>query len=47
MTEKALELSIIGNVQHQTLNPIDEAIAYKQYVDDFKYGGYSELGENR
>jgi ParB family transcriptional regulator, chromosome partitioning protein len=41
--EKAFELSLIENVQRQTLNPIDEAIAFKKYVEDYGYGGYSVL----
>jgi ParB family transcriptional regulator, chromosome partitioning protein len=41
--EKAFELSIIENVQRQTLNPIDEAVAFKKYVEDYGYGGYSVL----
>ena len=39
----AYELSIIENVQRQTLSPIEEARAYKQYVFDFGWGGVSDL----
>lgn len=41
--QQALELSLIENVQHQTLNPVDEAIAFKRYIEDFGYGGFSTL----
>lgn len=41
--QKALEIALVENVQHQTLNPIEEAIAYKRYVEEFGYGGVSDL----
>jgi ParB family chromosome partitioning protein len=41
--KEAYEISIIENVQHQTLNPIDEALAYKRYIEEFGYGGVSAL----
>lgn len=41
----AFEVSIIENIQRQTLNPIDEANAFKRYVTDFGWGGVSELAE--
>lgn len=41
--QKALEISLVENVQHQSLNPIEEAIAYKRYVEEFGYGGVSDL----
>jgi ParB family transcriptional regulator, chromosome partitioning protein len=31
------------NVQRKTLNPIDEALAYKSYVKDYGWGGESDL----
>ena len=34
---ESLEVSIIENVQRETLNPIDEATALKKYVDEFGY----------
>jgi ParB family transcriptional regulator, chromosome partitioning protein len=34
----AFEVSLIENIQRQTLNPLDEAQAFKTYVDDFGWG---------
>jgi ParB family transcriptional regulator, chromosome partitioning protein len=42
--KEAYEISIIENVHHQSLNPIDEALAYKRYVEEFGYGSISALG---
>jgi ParB family chromosome partitioning protein len=39
----AFEVSLVENVQHETMNPIDEARAFKRYIDDYGYGGVSEL----
>jgi ParB family transcriptional regulator, chromosome partitioning protein len=39
----ALEVSIIENVQHQSLSSIEEARAFKRYVKDNGYGAISEL----
>ena len=36
---------MIENLQRKTLNPIDEASAFKAYVSDFGWGGISELAE--
>ena len=43
--KKAFEASIIENVQRNTLNPIEEGLAYKKYVQEFGRGGVSELAE--
>lgn len=43
--KKAFEVSIIENVQRHTLNPIDEGVAFKKYVEDFGWGGVSELSQ--
>lgn len=32
---EAYEISLIENVQRQTLNPIEEAKAYKSYVKEY------------
>ena len=41
----AFEASIIENVQRNTLNPIEEGLAYRKYVQEFGWGGVSELAE--
>jgi len=41
----AYEVSIIENVQRHTLNPIDEGLAFRKYVDEFGWGGVSELAQ--
>jgi ParB family transcriptional regulator, chromosome partitioning protein len=40
---EAYEVSLIENVQRQTLNPVEEAKAYKKYVDEYGYGSVSDL----
>jgi ParB family chromosome partitioning protein len=40
---EAFEASLIENLQHKTLNPIEEAKAFKRYVDEYGWGGVSEL----
>lgn len=40
---EAFEISIIENVQRKTLNPIDEAKAFKKYVYDNGWGSVSAL----
>jgi len=40
---EAFEVSLVENVQRETMNPIDEAKAFKMYIDDYGYGGVSEL----
>lgn len=39
----AYEVSLTENIQRQTLNPLEEAEALKRYVNDYGYGGVSEL----
>jgi ParB family transcriptional regulator, chromosome partitioning protein len=39
----AYEISLVENVQRQTLNPIEEANAFRKYVQEFGYGGTSDL----
>jgi ParB family transcriptional regulator, chromosome partitioning protein len=46
LTDKeAFEISLVENIQRNTLNPIEEAEAFRQYVDGFGYGGVSELAK--
>ena len=42
---EAFEVSLVENIQHETMNPIDEARAFKKYADDFGYGGITQLAE--
>jgi ParB family chromosome partitioning protein len=42
---EAFEISLVENIQHETMNPIDEARAFKKYADDYGYGGISQLAE--
>jgi ParB family transcriptional regulator, chromosome partitioning protein len=42
---ESFELSLIENIQRETLNPIDEARAFKIYISDFGWGGVSELAK--
>lgn len=41
--KECFELSLIENIQRETLNPIEEARAFKMYISDFGWGGVSEL----
>ena len=40
---EAFEVSLLENIQRQTLNPIEEARAFRNYVEEFGYGGETEL----
>jgi ParB family chromosome partitioning protein len=41
--KEAFEVGLIENIQHHTMNAIEEATAFSKYVDDFGWGGISEL----
>jgi ParB family chromosome partitioning protein len=43
--KQAFELSLIENIQRETLNPIEEAKAFKAYILDFGWGGASDLAD--
>jgi ParB family transcriptional regulator, chromosome partitioning protein len=43
--KESFELSLIENIQRETLNPIDEARAFKIYTSEFGWGGVSELAK--
>jgi ParB family chromosome partitioning protein len=42
---EAYEVSIVENVQHRTMDPIEEALAFKRYVDTYGYGSVSDLAK--
>lgn len=41
--KKAFEISITENIQRKSLDPIEEAKAFNLYVDDFGWGGITDL----
>lgn len=41
--KEAYEVALIENIQHKTMNPIEEAVAFNHYVERFGWGGISEL----
>jgi ParB family chromosome partitioning protein len=40
---EAFEISLIENIQRKTLNPIEEAESFKNYVSELGWGGVSDL----
>src|SRR6266516_4656963 len=46
LTDKeAYEVALVENVQHKTMNPIEEAVAFGRYVESYGWGGVSELAK--
>lgn len=43
--KRAFEASIIENVQRNTLNAIEEGLAFRKYVSEYGWGSISELAE--
>ena len=41
--KEAYEISLMSNLQHKQLDPIEEAMAFKKYLDKYKWGQISEL----
>lgn len=41
--KEAFEVQLIENIQRQTMDPIEEARAFKKYTTEFGWGGESEL----
>ena len=41
--KEAFEVSLLENIQRETLNPIEEGRAFRNYVEQFGYGGETEL----
>lgn len=40
---EAFEISLVENIQRRTLNPVEEAYAFKAYISDFGWGGVTDL----
>lgn len=43
--KEAFEVSLVENIQRKSLDPIDEAQAFKKYVVDFGWGGITDLSK--
>jgi len=43
--KQAFEASIIENVQRNTLNAVEEGLAFRKYVNEYGWGSISELAE--
>jgi len=43
--KEAFEVSLTENIQRRTLNYLEEGEAFKKYVDEYGYGGESELAK--
>lgn len=41
--KEAYEVGLVENLQHKTMNPVEESIAFKKYVEGYGWGGVSEL----
>jgi ParB family chromosome partitioning protein len=41
--KQSYEVSLVENLQRKTLDPLEEAQAFKKYVDEFGYGSISDL----
>ena len=41
--KQTYEIQLTENIQRQSLDPLDEAEAFQKYVEDFGWGGVSEL----
>jgi ParB family chromosome partitioning protein len=41
--KQAFEISLIENIHSERINPIEEGIAYKEYVEKYGWGGISDL----
>lgn len=43
--KEAFEVSLLENIQRETLNPIEEARAFRNYVSEFGYGAETALAK--
>lgn len=41
--KEAYEIALIENIQRESLDPVEEAMAYKKYVDEYGWGSITEL----
>jgi ParB family chromosome partitioning protein len=41
----AFEASLVENIQRRTMNPLEEAEAFKKYVDEFGWGSVTDLAK--
>lgn len=39
--KEAFEVGLVENLLHKTMSPIEESIAFKNYVDGYRWGGVS------
>lgn len=38
-------MGLVENLQHKTMNPVEESFAFKKYVEGYGWGGVSELAK--
>ncbi|SMH72522.1 ParB/RepB/Spo0J family partition protein [Candidatus Nitrosotalea okcheonensis] len=43
--KQAYEIQLIENLQRQSMSPLEEAEAFRKYVDEFGWGGVTELSK--
>ncbi|AJM92594.1 MULTISPECIES: ParB/RepB/Spo0J family partition protein [Nitrosopumilus] len=43
--KQAYEIQLTENIQRKSMDPIEEAEAYQKYVNEYGWGGVSELGK--
>jgi ParB family chromosome partitioning protein len=43
--KEAFEVSLIENIQRKSMDPIEEAIAFKKYVEEYGWGTITELAK--
>lgn len=43
--KEAFEVALTENIQRKTLNPVEESKAFRMYVDDFGWGGVTDIAK--
>ena len=43
--KESFEVALTENVQRQTLNPVEEGLAFRKYVNEYGWGGVSDLAQ--